>query len=244
MPRTFAFIHGGGQGSWVWQDTIAAMQELAPPGQLHCVALDVPGCGSKRDRDTASISLDDVAVELIADIEKQAKRDVIAIAHSQGGQALSLMAQKKPQLFGQLVYLSCSIPQAGQTTLQLMGNSRHGENANEVGWPLDPASTAIEARYEAMFCNDMNPDQARTFLSRLGKDMWPAQSYSHTQWPGKKDNTVPATYILCLRDQSLPTEWQRQFADRFNAKKLIEIDAGHQAMNTQPRVLAQLLLDL
>ena len=42
----FAFLHGGGQGSWVWDETIAALHRQS--GGVHrAMALDAPGCGVK-----------------------------------------------------------------------------------------------------------------------------------------------------------------------------------------------------
>src|SRR5438270_12795187 len=63
----FALVHGGGQGSWVWDETRSALHsQTAGAGAL---ALDVPGCGAKRGRRTQDLTLEDVARELVADIE-------------------------------------------------------------------------------------------------------------------------------------------------------------------------------
>ena len=57
----FAFLHGGGQGGWVWDETIAAMKAQSGDANRY-LALDVPGCGTKRERDTASIQFDEIAI--------------------------------------------------------------------------------------------------------------------------------------------------------------------------------------
>lgn len=41
-----AFVHGGGQGSWVWDDTLAALDLQAGNAFGRVVALDAPGCGA------------------------------------------------------------------------------------------------------------------------------------------------------------------------------------------------------
>ena len=64
----FVFLHGGGQGSWIWNETLAALAQQSG-GRARCHALDIPGCGTKRGRDTSAIAFDDIAPELIADIE-------------------------------------------------------------------------------------------------------------------------------------------------------------------------------
>ena len=69
-PRVdYAFLHGGGQGSWVWDETIAALRQQSVGDIGEVIALDVPGCGTKRGRDTSAMSVDDVVNELLADLE-------------------------------------------------------------------------------------------------------------------------------------------------------------------------------
>lgn len=237
----FAFLHGGGQGGWVWDETIAAMKAQSGDANRY-LALDVPGCGTKRERDTASIQFDEIAPELIADIEAASMKDVILVGHSQAGMTLPPMAELRPDLFQRLVFLTCSAPLPGKTTVETMGNSLHGANENEVGWPVDPATTTIQERYRAMFCNDMSDSEADAFLAKLGNDMWPMCTYAQTEWRRDHLANLPVTYVLCLKDKSLTPEWQERFAKAFHADRIAHLDVGHQAMNTQPNALASLLL--
>ncbi len=104
----FAFLHGGGQGGWIWAETIAAL--AAQSGRsVRTLVLDVPGCGTKRGRDTSLIEFDDIATELVADIEASGIRDVMLIGHSQAGMAMPRMVEFRPDLFAKLVYISCAV---------------------------------------------------------------------------------------------------------------------------------------
>lgn len=237
----FAFLHGGGQGGWVWDETIAAI-EAQSGGAARCLALDAPGCGRKRDRDTSQIAFEQISRELIADIEAAGMNNVVLVGHSQAGMQMPQMAELAPGLFGKLVFLTCSMPLPGKSTLDQMGDSRHGEKADEVGWPVDPETSTMEQRFRAMFCNDMTDDAADRFLAKLGKDMWPPVCYSYNDWKTDHLAAMPVTYILCDRDMALPPPWQETFAGRLHSDKVEHLDAGHQAMNTQPDALARLLL--
>jgi pimeloyl-ACP methyl ester carboxylesterase len=237
----YAFVHGGGQGGWVWQETIAAMrgQDDGRLGQL--LALDVPGCGTKRNRATEGLDMAAVAAEMVADIEQAGLRDVVLVGHSQAGQALPVMARLRPALFRHLVYVTCSAPLPGQSVQAMIGRGVRGQNPEEVGWILDPATSTPDQRYPDMFCNDMPPAQADAFLARLGPDMWPTQTYLQTDWTYDGLADIPATFIVCRRDQALPEAWQRRFADRLGVGRLTWLDAGHQAMNSRPHALAEML---
>ena len=237
----FAFLHGGGQGSWVWDETIAALRDQAGP-DLRCLALDAPGCGAKRNRDTSAIAFADIARELVEDIVAAGLSDVVLVGHSQAGMTMPDMAALAPSLFRRLIFVTCSAPLPGVTTLEQMGNTVQGSHPDQVGWPVDPGSTSLEERYRAMFCNDMGKAEADAFLAGLGADMWPACCYSHRDWAYDHLAAMPVSYVACLRDASLPMPWQERFAERLHADRLVTIDAGHQAMNTRAGELAALLL--
>jgi len=237
----FAFLHGGGQGSWVWEQTIAAL-EAQSDGTVNCLALDVPGCGAKRGRDTAAVEFDDIARELNADIEAAAMNDVVLVGHSQAGMALPRMAEFAPGRFSRLIYVTCSAPPPGMTTIERMGEGLHGEREDQVGWPVDPKTSTMEERFRVMFCNDMAPADQDAFLAKLGEDMWPMSSYSYRDWRYDHLDGIPAIFVHCMQDMSLPPPWQRRFAETFRAGKTVHIDAGHQVMNTRPQALAEVLL--
>jgi pimeloyl-ACP methyl ester carboxylesterase len=237
----FVFIHGGGQGGWVWDGTIAALTAQSG-GSARCLALDAPGCGTKRGRDTSQIAYGEIIAEFIADIEASGLRDVVLVGHSQAGMVLPLVAEARPDLIKRLVYVTCSAPKPGVTTLEQMGQGVHGDNDEQVGWPVDPATHSMDERYRIMFCNDMDEAGTGAFLARLGNDGWPRVCYSERGWRYDHLVGVPSTYVLCLRDESLPLAWQERFAGRLHADRLERIDAGHQVMNTRPHALAEVLL--
>lgn len=241
MTVDIAFLHGGGQGGWVWDETIAQIAAQSGGG-VRCLALDAPGCGAKRGRDTSGMSFADVSRELVDDIQAAGMRDVVLIGHSQAGMTMPDMAAQAPGLFSKLIFVTCSSPEEGRTTIETMGNSLAGTNPDEVGWPVDPATTTMAERYRAMFCNDMSEGQADAFLARLGADMWPACCYTQRHWQRDHLADMPVTYVVCESDASLPAAWQERFARRLHADKLVRLDAGHQVMNTRPRSLAAVLL--
>ncbi len=232
----FAFLHGGGQGGWVWDETIAAMNAQA--GSEHrYLALDAPGCGGKRGRDTSAMPFDEIARELVADIEAAEMRDVVLVGHSQAGTSMPAMALLRPGLFRRLIFVSCIAPDPGLTTIAMTGARIHGG-----AHPFTDESLTMRERYRAMFCNDMAPAQAEAFLDKLGPDQWPSVCYTHSDWPYDHLATMPVSYVLCLADAILPLDWQAYFAKRFHARSTPQIDAGHQAMNTRPQGLAEILL--
>ncbi len=235
---TLVLLHGGGQGSWVWRDVIDALTKRS----ADCLTLDVPGCGTKRGRDTSAIEFDDIATELIADLEAAGAGDVVLVGHSQAGQLIPRMAEFAPAMFRRLIYVTCSAAPHGSSILELMGSCRHGDSEECVGYPLDPTAGPFEENFSIMFGNDMSASDQDAFLAQLGPDMWPPSSYTYRDWRYAHLSSFPSTFILCERDMALPPPWQERFAATLRATDMVRIDAGHQAMNSQPEALADVLL--
>jgi pimeloyl-ACP methyl ester carboxylesterase len=241
MAADFAFVHGGGQGSWAWKETVAALRRQAGDALGRVLTLDVPGCGDKRGRDTAALHVDDVASELIRDVLAAGLEQVILVGHSLAGTLLPRLAEKRADLIARIVYVSCSAPLAGQTVAQMMGNGRHGSNPDSVGYPRDPKDCPVALQYREMFCNDMGDGDASLFIAKLGADRWPDQVMRETAWRYAHLEGIQSTYVLCLRDAILTAPWQEVFAGRLKARRIVRIDAGHQVMMTRPQALAEAL---
>jgi pimeloyl-ACP methyl ester carboxylesterase len=241
LPVDYVFLHGGGQGGWVWNETINAIRRQSGPEVARMIALDAPGCGSKRGRDTAALDVDAVVTELLAEISAHGLKEVVLVGHSQAGTILPRLVEKQPGLFRRAVSVSCVAPLPGQSIIQQMGSGPQGSNADEVGWAFDPKTISAGKRYSLMFCNDMSEDETAAFLAKLGQDAWPAQTMRASDWRYDALSGVPSTYVVCLRDGVLPVPWQETFAARLKVQRQVRIDAGHQVMNTRPYALAEVL---
>lgn len=244
MLRDIVLVHGGGQGGWIWDETVAAIRAQAGPDAGRIFALDVPGCGTKHDRDTSGLSTPEVIAELSAELDARDVRDALLVGHSMAGTLLpGLVAAAPPDRFARVAYYTCAAPSQGQTIQQMMGRGVHGTAENEVGWPLDPVTTPPADLFRSAFCNDMDPAMADSFMARLFKDNWPAAcGDSWSSWAYDAARHVPATYIVALGDRILPVSWQERFAARLNAERLVYIDSGHQGMNSRPHSLAEIVI--
>lgn len=236
----FAFLHGGDQGSWIWGGVIAALDAQSSPDENRFCLLDIPGCGRKRDRDTAAISFPKIAPELVADIETAGLHGVVLIGHSQAGTIIPDMLALNPDLFRRTIYVSCTAPDPGRTVFEMTCGIHAGQDT-AVGRSFGNDAVPKVEWYRQMFCNDMTVKEGDAFLALLGKDRWPASAYDWSAWRYDALPPVPASYVVCLQDTILPPEWQYRFADRLHARRMPRIDTGHQAMTTRPHALAEII---
>lgn len=238
----FVLVHGGSQGSWVWQEVMAALRLQNDGKAIRLLALDVPGCGVKRGRDVSGLSFNDVVEELAADLDAASVTGAVAVGHSQAGILLPALSAVRPQMFRRLVYVTCCAPSPGQTVRELMGTGLHDERPDEVGWAIPRATASLSELLDIAFCNDMTPAQRAAFEARLGGDTWPeACAATYRDW--RYDTSgPPSTFVVALADKALPPPWQYRFAERLGAEHIVRIDAAHQAMQTRPHALAEVLL--
>jgi pimeloyl-ACP methyl ester carboxylesterase len=236
-------LHGGNHGSWCWGLFVEVLNQH-PGGFERVITLDMPGCGKKRRRDVASLRLDDVVQELNDDLHALDVNQAVLLGHSIAGAVLPMMVLAAPQLYSRLVYLACALPDEGQSILELLGTTLHGESPEHVGWPLDPAQATPQALAVAMFGQDLSEQTLGWLLSEVSQDMTPlcvaTDSISRAGYAG----TIPASYIITLRDNILPVDWQRRFAQRASADVVIEIDTAHEPFVSHPQLLADVVRGL
>lgn len=236
-------LHGGQHGSWCWTALVEALQQEGRSFE-RIITLDMPGCGTKRGQDVADLTLASIVQALNSELRQLGVRNGLLLGHSIAGVLLPMMAVEDPTMFGHLIYLATAIPEEGQSIMQLLGNSRHGERDNEVGWPLDPLTTSPEQMAVAMFGADLNDAQLTWLLSEIAQETTPpavaVQPVSRAGYPG----LTPSTFILTQRDDILPPAWQQSFAQRLEITAVIEIGSPHEAFLTHPNELAEIIKDI
>lgn len=236
----FVFHHGGGQGGWIWEATIAAMDAQAPGAHRYLV-LDVPGCGTKRARDTSALGFPEMVAELTAEIVDAGLVDPVFVGHSQAGTVLPVMLAKNPGLFARAILISCIAPEPGVALMDAV-LIMHEYAGTAVSRAFTDVAMPPREANRIKFCNDMAPAQAEAFLDRLGQDRWPDSARAWTDWEYGHLGRVPTTYVLCLDDAVLPPSWQERYAALLGARRIVRIDAGHQPMVTRPHALAEIVL--
>lgn len=240
--QDFAFLHGGRHGGWCWERVIAAM--AGRPGVGRLAALDVPGCGIKRGRDIADITLAQAVAELNQDLRDQGLRDVVLVGHSLAGIMLPAMALADPALFRELIFLATCVPREGESVADQMGTAKHWGDPDAMGWPLDPAATPPLEMQRAMFTPDMTPADMAWIMRETQQDNWPPQVV-----PTRMDRTgfiglKPVSFIVTLRDPILPQAWQGRFAERIGTTGFYSLDTPHEPFVTHPQETADLLLQI
>lgn len=242
MENDLVLLHGGKHGSWCWSPFEAVLRQRGYSGQI--LSLDVPGCGTKRARDTNGIGIDAIAHELNADVAAASLTSPILIGHSQAGVLLPRMVAFAPELYTEAVFLATCAPEEGQSVQEMMGIALHGQDPYHVGWPIDPRSATPAELATALFGPDLDQATLEWLLSEFKDDHWPALSGNEAVTREGFPGTVPVSYIVTLRDPVLPPAWQGRFAERVKASRLFFLDTPHEPFISHPQILADMIMNL
>jgi pimeloyl-ACP methyl ester carboxylesterase len=231
--KTYLFLHGALRGAWLWDKLIPLLQKGGAKG----IALDLPGHG-KRAEERKGVNMSAYINDVLSYIEKNDLRDLILVGHSMSGLVITKVTDEMPERIRHLVYLAAVVPRDGDALIDLLTQERQEAlrklegKANEIYGPLASLRplyfTDLEGEIKDYYIKKLTPQPLAVFFEKVHLK----QFY---------DLKIPRTYILGLRDKSLPPELTRGFAERLGVKP-IEIDAGHDMMVSRAEEVAEALL--
>lgn len=231
----FLLIHGAMRGAWLWDK----LMPLLMKGGGNPIAIDLPGHGDRVGEGSfASMStyIDDV----IQFIRKENLRDLVLVGHSMSGIVISKVAEEVPERIKHLVYLAAVVPRNNEALIDLLTKERqevirnlHGK-AKEIFGNLETLRpmyfTDLEGEEKEFYLRQLTPQPLAVFFEKIHFKQFPKIP-------------IAMTYLLGLKDKTLPPELTKRFAERLGITP-IEIDAGHDLMVSRPDEVAKILLGL
>jgi len=230
----FLLIHGSCHGAWCWRDMLPRLNT----GDHTARAIDLPGAGQNRTR------LAEVTLDLYADAIIDAMRGpTILVGHSAGGYPISAAAIRRPDLIAHLVYLCAHLPQTGKSMIDRRKDADRQplldaveKSADGLSYSVLP-SKAREKFYQD--CPDEIVDYAKAHLCPQ-----PIKPQATPLTVTDSLHNLPKSYIRCLHDGAIPTEFQADLIREWPELTAYEIDSGHSPFFAQPDRLAEILLQI
>lgn len=228
---SFVLVHGATLGANCWD-------RLTPLLDGDVLAVDLPGRGARADVDIRTVTLDDCAKAVLADIGERNLTDVVLVGHSFGGVTVPRVMTLIPERIRHVVLLSAVVPEDGTRVLdQIDPDVRTSVEAGIAGGVYTVGVDA--ARY--MLCNDADEDQSDFILNRVVDDS--AALLTETVDLSGYRLPIPRTYIQLSQDQCYPPDLQAKSTER-TAADVATLEAGHMAMVTLPDQVARILNQL
>ncbi|MFD6763357.1 alpha/beta fold hydrolase [Streptomyces roseolus] len=230
----FVLVAGARLGAWAWDEVVPHLRAAGHgvhPLTLSCLAekRGVPARQATHVQD------------IVSEVERQGLRDVVLVGHSYSGIPVGQAAERIGDRLSRVVFVDSSVPVDGESFASAWPDGGAAVKASiaENGgfWPLVPA-----AHYDGEGLTDEQ-------IARLvrGSTPHPGATLTEPAVLAGPLSELPATYVLCLPDgaASDDTEPDEDVAELLHSKhwRLVEMNTGHWPMFSQPRELAQVLID-
>jgi len=224
-PRTFVLVHGARHGGWCWT-------RLAPLLRAAGHSVFTPtltGLGERAHHIAQSVDLAMHVQDVVALLACEDLRDVILVGHSYGGMVVSGVAALEPSRVAQLVYLDAFLPDQGKAVRDYAPLPP----ARADGWRVPPPATAqqfgITDESDVAWVN-----------SRLGDQ--PLGTFTQPACGSAAPNVSRQAFIQCSEAPWFVEAAERSKRRGFDYHALLS--AGHDAMLSQPKELAEIFLSL
>jgi pimeloyl-ACP methyl ester carboxylesterase len=232
-------VHGGQHSADCWDLTIDELRHLAP--ELPVLAVDMPGHGSTPG-DLTTVTIAECVRSAVDQIENAGLREVIVVGHSLAGLTVpGIVAALGRSRVREMILAAACLPVQGTAIVDTL--------VGPLAWYVrravrlrKPPATMPNVLSALIFCNGMSRAQRRFTMSRVHTEATTiiAEPVDRSDLP----DDVPRTWILTLRDHALFRRTQlRSIAALGGVQTLIPVDTCHDLMISEPRLLAEVLID-
>lgn len=231
-------IHGGAHAADCWDLVVAELARHAP--ELRVLAVDLPGRGN-RPADLAKVTIPAWVDSAVADIDHAGLKDVVVVGHSMAGLVVpGVIAKLGHPRVREAVFVAAFVPPQGSTILESLEGplvllARAGARVGKQ-FPM-PGPAARLA-----FWNGMSRAEQRYAGARLYSES--VRVLTERADRSTMPDEVARSWILTLRDRSLPPRRQRHYIQVLGGvESVICIDTCHDLMYSEPERLARILLE-
>jgi pimeloyl-ACP methyl ester carboxylesterase len=218
-------VHGSGLDARSWD---LVVEHLDGPS----LAVDLPGRSAFTERGQRSAivaATDSVERDVVAaDLD-----DVVLVAHSMAGCAVPAMLERFGERVRHVVFVVAAVPDDGATSMDIVATDVR-ERRREMGGA---------AVLRELFGNDMDDGQFEHYLGLVNDDP-PGMAMEPVALGGLHEWSGTCSYVRTLRDQLFRLPFQDRFVGNVGRPcEVIDLDAGHVCMVSQPKALAAILND-
>jgi pimeloyl-ACP methyl ester carboxylesterase len=220
---TVVLVHGAWGGSWIWERVVPLLERRG----IAAVTVDLPSVGGD-PADPPGLLDDAAAVAAVLDAHVG---PFVVCGHSYGGMVVTVASAGRTDV-ARLVYLCAFMPDIGESLFTLTGGA-----APWIDVLADGRTLPDLARMAAVGYADCDDETRTAAIARLRPQVTApfTEVVAAAGW-----HELPATYVVCTEDASLPVDLQRGvFAPR--AETTVELVSSHAPYFSRPDEVAALL---
>jgi pimeloyl-ACP methyl ester carboxylesterase len=227
---TFALIHGGELGGWLWEPVIRELEARGHRAVAPDMPREEPDAGAREYAQAVLDSLDG------------SDDDVIVVGHSLGGLTVPVVASLRP--VRRMVFVGALVPAPGQVFTEFLATQTGAVTSMPEPAAYDERGLRKPRTWEVarpLYMHDLPEDLARSAWRRMGPQN--GKIYNEPS-PMERWPDVPSTYVLLTDDQALGHDWLRRVARERLGVEVVEIPGSHMGFVADPVPLAEVLAGL
>jgi len=237
---TYVLVHGAWHGGWCWRKVVPLLESAG-----HRVATPtLTGLGERAFLLAREVGLGTHIADVAGLIKKEDLSDVVLVGHSYAGMVITGVADLVRDRIGRLVYLDTFVPLDGDSMRSVaplvIGAFLLHARLRGDGWRLPPPAPE-------QFGVTKEPDRSWVKSSLTAHPLKSLNDHLRLTDP-EIVSRFPRTHVHCGHGGRLERLAQRALARRPQPPgepgwRLRGLDTGHDCMITEPRALADLLLE-
>jgi pimeloyl-ACP methyl ester carboxylesterase len=209
-------VHGFWGGAAHWAKVITELHRRGF-GELHAVENPLTSLADDAERTRKMV--------------RQIEGPVLLVGHSYGGAVITEMGDL-PSVSG-LVYIAAFAPDAGESPGRISEEKPPAAFEN-IAPDSDGYLWVKQDKFHESFAQDLPEDEALVMAVTQKAPL--ASTFGDSV-------TAPAWYQISTADRMIHPDNQRRMAQRMSARKVIELDAGHASLASQPQPVTDFIED-
>jgi len=234
---TYVLVHGGGHGGWCYQRVASILRSAG-----HDVLTPtLSGLGERSHRMGPDIDLETHISDVVNVLHYDDLHDVILVGHSYGGMVVTGVADRAADRVGRLVYLDAANPRNNQSLVDVSGPVI--EAVRPYGRVVDGVELVLFPDPEIVKLYGVtDPDDIAWMTERLTPHPWACFEQKLRLTNEDALWAIPQYHIVCT--STLPTRDPALMNTARAEGRLWDVDTGHDLMITEPKFVAEALLEV
>jgi pimeloyl-ACP methyl ester carboxylesterase len=234
---TYVLVHGGGHGGWCY----AKVTPLLRAAGHDVYAPSLTGLGERSHLMSPKVDLNLHIQDVVQLLHYEDLRDVILVGHSYGGMVITGIADRAADRIGKLVYLDAANPKNGQSLVDVSGPII--EAVRPMGETVDGVELVLlPSAHDGTMYGVTDPDDLAWMAERLEGHPWACFEQKLVLTNEDALWAIPQFHIVCTA--TLATRDEELMSAARAEGRLWDIDTGHDLMITEPKKVADALLEV
>jgi pimeloyl-ACP methyl ester carboxylesterase len=224
---TFVLVHGAWHGGWCWKKLTPLLRAAG-----HSVyAPTLTGCGERAHLLSRDVGLDTHIADINAVIEYEDLQRVVLVGHSYGGMVIAGVADTSAGRIDRLIFLDAFMPENGKSVADY---TRPFPPITDESWhdpsPSTPQGFGVKNERDIAWMKSRLTEMPRKCMTQSAR------------LTGERSASTNDAFIQCTTAPFFAEAGERAKRKGFRYRELRS--AGHDAMVSQPKALATVLIAL